>query len=106
MNKLDRETTAVPSRRRFFGVFFSAIAGALFIPGCKTLNEDPNNNRFWFPTIMPPSKKERELRNRYAEGGDPYVDANSGPRSFNTRPRGCTDQRSRTYYDNEIGGGQ
>lgn len=103
-NRDTNRSSQTQDRRQFCRVCFAALASALVLPGCKTLNEDPKNDRFWFPTIAPPSKKERELRGRYAEGGDPYVDANVGPKSFNTRPKGCTDQRSRTYYDDEIGG--
>ena len=32
----------------------------------------------------------------YPEGGDPFVDAEVGPKTFNTRPRGWFDQRSKT----------
>ena len=66
-------------------------------PSCKALNESPNNTRYWFPTLAPPTKKEQEMRRRhFPEGCDPYVDANVGPRSFDTRPRGWYDQRAKT----------
>ncbi|MBQ9874080.1 MAG: hypothetical protein IJM30_06425 [Thermoguttaceae bacterium] len=85
------------SRRRSVGLLLLATALLVSFPSCKTLNESPKNERFWFPTLMPPTQKEREMRAyNYPEGGDPYVDANVGPRSFNTRPRGWADQRSKT----------
>ena len=59
--------------------------------------ESPQNERFWFPTLAPPTQKEREMRSyNYPEGGDPFVDAEVGPKTFNTRPRGWFDQRSKT----------
>ncbi|MBQ1864298.1 MAG: hypothetical protein II561_08725 [Thermoguttaceae bacterium] len=73
------------------------LLAALLLPGCKTLNESPQNERFWFPTLAPPTQKEREMRSyNYPEGGDPFVDAEVGPKTFNTRPRGWFDQRSKT----------
>ena len=63
------------------------LLAALLLPGCKT----------WFPTLAPPTQKEREMRSyNYPEGGDPFVDAEVGPKTFNTRPRGWFDQRSKT----------
>lgn len=65
--------------------------------GCKSLNKDPKNDRIWFPTLDPPSKAEKSARAiNFPEGGDPFVDAEVGPRSFNTRPRGWDIQRSKT----------
>ncbi len=65
--------------------------------GCKSLNENPKNERFWFPTLEPPSKAEKAARAaNFPDGGDPFVDAEVGPRSFNTRPRGWEIQRSKT----------
>ena len=73
------------------------LLAALLLPGCKTLNESPQNELFWFPTLAPPTQKEREMRSyNYPEGGDPFVDAEVGPKTFNTRPRGWFDQRSKT----------
>ncbi len=65
--------------------------------GCKSLNENPKNERFWFPTLEPPSKAEKAARSAsFPDGGDPFVDAEVGPRSFNTRPRSWDIQRSKT----------
>lgn len=80
-------------------IFVALLAVLILTPfsGCKALNESPRNERFWFPTLAPPTKKEQEMRRyNYPEGGDPFVDASVGPRSFDTRPRGWTDQRSKT----------
>ena len=77
----------------------SYLSGALTLGlvGCKSLNDDPNNTRFWFPTLLPPTKEERDARaSQFPDGGDPYLDAEVGPRSLNTRPRGWADSRSRT----------
>jgi len=72
------------------------LLGASFC-GCKSLNENPANERFWFPTLEPPSKAEKAARaSNFPDGGDPFVDAEVGPRSFNTRPRGWEIQRSKT----------
>ena len=65
--------------------------------GCKSLNDDPRNDRYWFPTLEPPSKAEKAARAmNFPDGGDPFVDAEVGPRSFNTRPRGWDIQRAKT----------
>ena len=78
-------------------VAMTLIPTLLSFTGCKMLNESPKNNRIWFPTIAPPTKKEQEMRRyNYPEGGDPYLDSNVGPKMFDTRPRGWTDQRSKT----------
>lgn len=98
-NNSSNRRRARRTRRAFLGACFVALTSAtLNAIGCKTLNEDPRNQRIWFPTLAPPTKKEREMRNHnFPEGGDPYVDANVGPRSFDTRPRGWTDQRAKTH---------
>ena len=78
-------------------LFCVALTAVSFAVGCKSLNEDPRNERFWFPTLEPPSQQEREARSRtFVDGGDPYVDAQVGPRSLDTRPRGWDISRSRT----------
>lgn len=65
--------------------------------GCRAMNEDRNNTCVWFPTLFPPTDEEEAARRvNFPEGGDPFVDAEVGPRSFNTRPRGCEFQRSKT----------
>jgi len=65
--------------------------------GCKSLNYNPKNDRFWFPTLEPPSNVEKAARAaNFPDGCDPFVDAEVGPRSFNTRPRGWEIQRSKT----------
>ncbi|MBR6388479.1 MAG: hypothetical protein IKS14_09510 [Thermoguttaceae bacterium] len=80
-----------------------AFCALAFVPtlalcvGCKSLNEDPKNDRIWFPTLCPPSESEKAARARtFPEGGDPYLDAQVGPKSFDTRPRGWDISRSRT----------
>lgn len=93
-----------------WGVLTCVAALIASFSGCKAMNESPKNERFWFPTIAPPTPKEQEMRrHNYPEGADPFVDANVGPRSFDTRPRGWQDQRSKpsdvfgtypdVYYD-------
>jgi hypothetical protein len=63
--------------------------------GCAALNENPNNDRFWFPTLRAPSAEERAMRaSTFPDGGDPYMNANIGPRSLSTRPIGWEVQRS------------
>lgn len=87
---------SVGSKGLRFGLFALTLVSCA-LPACKAMNESPNNKHYWFPTLAPPTKLEREMRQyNYPEGGDPYVDANVGPRSFDTRPRGWTDQRSKT----------
>lgn len=83
------------SRRAFFAATCATLAP--IVAGCKTLNEDPNNKWCWFPTLLPPSKEEREARAKtFPDGGDPYVDAEVGPKCFDTRPRGWDVSRSKT----------
>ena len=92
MNRIDsyRGTT----RRAFIATAFAALAASC---GCKSLNENAENIRFWFPSLVPPSREERELREQnFPEGGDPYVDAEVGPKSISARPRGWDMQRPRT----------
>ena len=99
-------------KRRLVRLSVLTLVAALVasFSGCKAMNESPKNERFWFPTLAPPTQKEQEMRRRYyPEGADPFVDATVGPRSFDTRPRGWQDQRSKTsdvfgtypdvYYD-------
>lgn len=65
--------------------------------GCRALNENPNNKRYWFPTLAVPTAEEKAARAyNFPEGGDPYVDAQVGPKSFDTRPRGWDVQRGKT----------
>ena len=92
---INKETqTGNVTRRAFIATAFAALATSC---GCKAWNENPNNKRFWFPTLCPPSREEQELRAmNFPEGGDPYVDAEVGPRSLATRPRGWDMQRPRT----------
>lgn len=96
-NKSDL-TRAENSRKARRAALMALLASLLAAcPSCKSLNESPNNTRYWFPTLAPPTKAEQDMRRyNYPEGGDPFVDANVGPRSFNTRPRGWEDQRSKT----------
>jgi hypothetical protein len=79
-----------------FCVFAALVAGGLGgFSGCKALNENPNNDRFWFPTLRAPSAEERAMRaSTFPDGGDPYVNANIGPKSLSTRPIGWEVQRS------------
>lgn len=76
----------------------AAAIGALLAPtGCQSLNENPNNKHYWFPALFPPSREEKEARDNVFHGNaDPYLDAEVGPRSFNTRPRGWEFQRERS----------
>jgi hypothetical protein len=101
MSLLKRESVSDRAAKTSWLLTLSALALTAFLlvsfSGCKTLNESPDNDRIWFPTLSPPTKKEQEMRrHNYPEGGDPYVDANVGPRTFDTRPRGWTDQRAKT----------
>lgn len=80
--------------RAIFGVAATTV-GFAFV-GCAALNENPNNDRFWFPTLRAPSAEERAARARtFPEGGDPYCDAEVGPRSISPRPFGWDVQRSK-----------
>ncbi|MBQ9372081.1 MAG: hypothetical protein IJU03_07815 [Thermoguttaceae bacterium] len=84
---------------RFFlaTLAFALVATSTIAVGCKAMNENPNNDRIWFPTLAPPSATEREARSRhFLDGGDPYLDAQVGPRSLDTRPRSWDISRSRT----------
>lgn len=82
------------ARRTFLS---AALATLALSCGCKALNENPKNTRYWFPALCPPSREERELRAKnFPEGGDPYVDAEVGPKSISARPRGWDIQRSKT----------
>ena len=93
----DSEPGKRADSRKRVATLLCGVAIASFAVGCKALNEDPRNERIWFPTLCPPSQAERELRARtFPEGGDPYLDAQVGPRSFDTRPRGWDISRSRT----------
>ncbi len=101
MDLLKEEKSRVrdPGKRRIAKVGLWAFVAIVFayIPSCKALNESPNNKKFWFPTIAPPTEKEKAMRRaNFPEGCDPFVDANVGPRSFDTRPAGWRDQRSKT----------
>ena len=83
--------------KRFATLALLAGAATLLGAGCKAMNENPNNERFWFPTLAPPTAAEREARaSKFLDGGDPYLDAQVGPRSFDTRPRTWDISRSRT----------
>ena len=72
-----------------------ACGSSMLATGCRALNENPEVG-CWFPTLIPPSDGEKRARAlRFPEGGDPYVDAQVGPRSFDTRPKGWDVQRSK-----------
>ena len=100
---MTKESTAT-NRRAARAACLGCVAMALALAaGCKALNENPNNDRFWFPTLCPPSAQEREARAAtFLDGGDPYLDAQVGPRSFDTRPRGWEVSRSRTSYVSNV----
>ena len=99
---MNRPNSRVNSARLVPSVFLAACVSATFAvsflaAGCKAMNENPNNDRVWFPTLAPPSSAEREARSRhFLDGGDPYLDAQVGPRSLDTRPRTWDISRSRT----------
>ena len=79
-------------RAAFATLALGTVCGAA---GCAALNENPNNDRFWFPTLRAPSAEERAMRaSTFPDGGDPYINANVGPRSLSTRPIGWEVQRS------------
>ena len=82
MNRVNNDNTS--SERGKWRVCAAGILLAgLLLPGCKTLNESPQNERFWFPTLAPPTQKEREMRSyNYPEGGDPFVGAEVGPKTL------------------------
>lgn len=82
--------------RARFGVLAALASGILGgLSGCASLNENPNNDRFWFPTLRAPSAQERAMRAAtFPDGGDPYMNANIGPKSLSTRPIGWEVQRS------------
>ncbi len=88
--------------RAIFGVAATAAIFSAF-SGCAALNEDPNNDRYWFPTLRPYTEEERAARARtFPEGGDPYCDAEVGPRSISPRPFGWDVQRSKTYSSTAV----
>ncbi|MBQ5788661.1 MAG: hypothetical protein IIW01_00085 [Thermoguttaceae bacterium] len=80
---------------RFCALAALASGALCALSGCQALNENPNNDRFWFPTLRAPSAEERAMRaSTFPDGGDPYINANIGPRSLSTRPIGWEVQRS------------
>lgn len=80
---------------RFCALAALASGALCAFSGCAALNENPNNDRFWFPTLRAPSAEERAMRaSTFPDGGDPYINANIGPRSLSTRPIGWEVQRS------------
>ncbi|MBQ6827861.1 MAG: hypothetical protein IJO46_07585 [Thermoguttaceae bacterium] len=82
-------------RGRFCACAALASAALCGVSGCAALNENPNNDRFWFPTLRAPSAQERAMRaSTFPDGGDPYMNANIGPKSLSTRPIGWEEQRS------------
>lgn len=86
-------------------IFGAAATTAILsaFAGCAALNENPNNDRYWFPTLRPYTDAERAARAQtFPDGGDPYCDAEVGPRSISPRPFGWDVQRSKTYATGNV----
>lgn len=107
IEKAERRSGAVSTKKsvgivrpaRFF-VFFS-LTVAPFLAGCQTMNEDVENKRVWFPSLVQPGYLNPDHELKTAEGSDPFPTANVGPSSLQTRPQGWDVPRN---WNNEVVG--
>lgn len=61
------------------------ILGTLL--GCQSLNDDPNNKRCWFPSLVEPGYLNPAHEKYTPEGSDPFPNANIGPKAVQARPQ-------------------
>lgn len=92
--QMDRTNRQFKSFRCFFAL--STILLCLTAVGCESLNNDPANTRYWYPSFGSPGYLNPQHESLTGEGSDPYLDATVGPRSLQARPLGCDLQRSHT----------
>ncbi len=72
-------------RRVLFALLGLFVFGACV--GCQALNDDPNNKRCWFPSLMEPGHLNPAHEKYTPEGSDPFPNANIGPKAVQARPQ-------------------
>ncbi|MGI5831342.1 MAG: hypothetical protein ACOX6D_02250 [Thermoguttaceae bacterium] len=73
-------------KKRF--IFAGLCLALLGAAGCQSLNDDPNNTRVWFPSLVAPGHLNPAHEKGYPDGTDPYPNANIGTDSMQMRPHG------------------
>lgn len=77
-------------------IMFFLLFSFAWLSGCETMNNNPENKRFWYPSLQTPNYLNEEAQSVYTEGCDPYLDPTVGPRSLQARGAGYDLPRSRT----------
>ena len=84
-----KKPTTQCNRRIRFGTLLSLLGiGLISSAGCQSLNNDLNNKRVWYPSLVDPGYLNPAHENGYPDGTDPFPSANIGPSSLQARPYG------------------
>lgn len=72
------------SGQKIGAVLAAALLAAVTV-GCQSLNDDPNNRRIWYPSLVQPGHLNPAHESQFPEGSDPFPNA-AASRSV-TQPR-------------------
>ena len=74
-------------RRRLREVFLLTLCAALLTAGCQALNDNENNERVWFPSLVQPGYLNPAHERWAPEGSDPFPSASASRSAVQPRPQ-------------------
>lgn len=69
------------------GAILAAALLAAIVVGCQALNDDPNNRRIWYPSLVQPGHLNPAHESQFPEGSDPFPSAAASRSVAQPRPQ-------------------